>query len=47
MNKRPFGIAVAQLGPIQPKDTRTQAVKRLLELMKEAASRGARLVVFP
>lgn len=47
MNKRPFGLAVAQLGPIQPQDTRAQAVKRLLELMKEAASRGARLVVFP
>lgn len=47
MTKRPFGLAVAQLGPIQPQDTRKQAVERLLALMKEAASRGAKLVVFP
>lgn len=47
MTKRPFGLAVAQLGPIQPQDTRKQAVNRLLELMKEAALRGAKLVVFP
>jgi hypothetical protein len=47
MSKRPFGLAVAQLGPIQPQDTRAQAVSRLVELMKEAASRGAKMVVFP
>ena len=47
MKQRPFGIAVAQLGPIQPNDSRTQTVARLLELMKEAASRKADLVVFP
>ena len=47
MSKRPYGIAVAQLGPIQPQDTRAQCVARLLEMMREAASRGAKLVVFP
>lgn len=47
MSKRTFGLAVAQLGPIQPSDTRKQAVARLLEMMKEAAGRGAKMVVFP
>lgn len=47
MSKRSYGIAVAQLGPIQPQDTRAQCVARLLEMMREAASRGAKLVVFP
>jgi len=47
MKQRPFGIAVAQLGPIQPTDSRTQTVARLLELMKEAAGRKADMVVFP
>jgi predicted amidohydrolase len=47
MKQRPFGIAVAQLGPIQPTDSRTHTVARLLELLKEAASRKADMVVFP
>ncbi|AWB33892.1 N-carbamoyl-D-amino-acid hydrolase [Orrella marina] len=47
MMKRPFGIAVAQLGPIQPSDSRASAVARLVEMMREAASLGARMVVFP
>jgi N-carbamoyl-D-amino-acid hydrolase len=47
MKQRPFGIAVAQLGPIQPTDSRAQTVARLLELLKEAAGRKADLVVFP
>lgn len=47
MNKRPFGIAVAQLGPIQPSDSRASAVQRLLDMMRQAASMGARMVVFP
>jgi hypothetical protein len=34
MSKRPFGLAVAQLGPIQPTDNRKHAVSRLLEMMK-------------
>ena len=47
MSKRTFGLAVAQLGPIQPSETRKHAVARLLEMMKEAAGRGAKMVVFP
>jgi len=47
VTQRSFPLAVAQLGPIQPQDTRAQAVARLLEMMKEAAARGAKLVVFP
>ncbi|WP_459614834.1 N-carbamoyl-D-amino-acid hydrolase [Bordetella sp. 2513F-2] len=45
--KRPFGLAVAQMGPVQPQDTRPQVVARLVEMMREAKARGARLVVFP
>jgi predicted amidohydrolase len=47
MNKRPFGLAVAQMGPIQPDDSRAGVIARLLDMMREAHSRGARLVVFP
>jgi predicted amidohydrolase len=45
--KRPFGLAVAQMGPVQPQDTRKQVVARLLDMLREAKSRGARFVVFP
>ncbi len=47
MIRRPFGLAVAQMGPVHRADSRASAVARLLALMTEAASRGARLVVFP
>jgi predicted amidohydrolase len=45
--KRPFPLAVAQLGPIHLADTREAVVRRLLEMLREAASRGAAFVVFP
>lgn len=45
--KRPYGIAVAQLGPIHLADSRAAVVKRLIELLREAKSRGAKFVVFP
>ena len=45
--QRPFGLAVAQMGPVQPNDSRKQVVARLLEMLREAKSRGARMVVFP
>jgi predicted amidohydrolase len=45
--KRPYGIAVAQLGPIHLTDSRASVVKRLIELLREAKSRGAKFVVFP
>ncbi len=47
MKKRPFGLAVAQLGPIDKEESRASAVQRLHEMMREAASRGADMVVFP
>jgi predicted amidohydrolase len=40
-------MAVAQLGAIHLADTRETVVKRLTALMREAAGRGARYVVFP
>ncbi len=45
--KRPFPLAVAQLGPIHLADSREAVVKRLLELLHEAHARSAKFVVFP
>ena len=45
--KRPFPMAVAQLGPIHLADTREAVVGRLLELLREAHARSAKFVVFP
>ena len=42
-----FSLAVAQMGPVNRADSRERAVGRLLEMMREAASRGARFIVFP
>jgi predicted amidohydrolase len=40
-------LAGAQLGPIARLDSRQAVVARLIELMREAKSRGAELVVYP
>ena len=40
-------IGAAQLGPIQRTESRTQAVERLLDLMRQASRHGCELVVFP
>jgi len=40
-------VGAAQMGPIQRDHSRTDAVARLLDLMREAASRRCDLVVFP
>ena len=45
--RRRLTIAAAQLGPIGLDDSRESAVARLVELLREAAGRGARFVVFP
>ena len=45
--KRPFPLAVAQLGPIHLADSREAVVKRLLDLLHEAHARSAKFVVFP
>ena len=42
-----LGLAVAQLGPIHLNDSRQAVVNRLIDLLREAAGRGARLIVFP
>jgi len=39
-------IAAAQSGPVQLAESKTQAVSRLVEMMKEAAAKGCDLVVF-
>ena len=40
-------VAAAQLGPVQRTDDRKSVVARLLELLREAHSKKAKLVVFP
>ncbi|MCY4626509.1 MAG: N-carbamoyl-D-amino-acid hydrolase [Acidobacteria bacterium] len=40
-------VAAAQVGGIQPDETRAQVVERLLALMERAAGAGCGLVVFP
>lgn len=40
-------VAGAQMGPVARNARRSDTVVRLMEMMREAAARGARLVVFP
>jgi N-carbamoyl-D-amino-acid hydrolase len=40
-------VAAAQLGPIEREESKTSVVKRMLDMMRHAHSRGARLVVYP
>lgn len=44
---RTFVMAVAQVGGIQPEESRSQVVARLLQLLEDAVRRGAGFVVFP
>lgn len=44
---RTFGLAVAQVGGIQPGETRAEVVIRLVRLLDEAVAAGAKFVVFP
>ena len=44
---RHLKIAACQLGPVHLADTRETVVKRLVALMREAHSQGARFIVFP
>ncbi|NJM81570.1 MAG: N-carbamoyl-D-amino-acid hydrolase [Tabrizicola sp.] len=39
--------ACAQMGPIAKSERRSDCIRRLVEMMREAKSRGCRLVVFP
>jgi predicted amidohydrolase len=40
-------VAGAQTGPVARDETRAQVVRRLIDLMRQAHARGARVVVFP
>ena len=44
---RNLNVAAAQLGPIQKTDDRKSVVSRLIDLLREAHSKKAELVVFP
>ena len=44
---RNINVAAAQLGPIQKNDDRKSVVTRLIDLLREAHSKKAELVVFP
>lgn len=44
---RNMGLAVAQMGPVHLADSRAVVVRRLVEMLREAKSRQADLVVFP
>ncbi|HEY5636172.1 MAG TPA: N-carbamoyl-D-amino-acid hydrolase [Burkholderiales bacterium] len=44
---RHLKIAAAQLGPLHRSDTRADATRRLLALLREAHAMGAKFVVFP
>jgi len=44
---RKLGLAVAQLGGIQPSESRSDVVRRLEAQMREARARGASFVVYP
>ncbi|NBY44830.1 MAG: N-carbamoyl-D-amino-acid hydrolase, partial [Acidimicrobiia bacterium] len=44
---RNLNVAAAQLGPIQKTDDRKSVVSRLIDLLREADSKKAELVVFP
>ena len=44
---RRLKVSAAQLGPIHRADSRKSVVNRLVEMLKEADSRGSKFVVFP
>jgi predicted amidohydrolase len=44
---RMLNVAAAQMGPVTKSETRTQVVRRLVELLRQAKASGAGLVVFP
>lgn len=45
--ERMINLAVAQMGPVSISDDKERVVRRLIEMMKEAKSRGCELVVYP
>lgn len=47
MDQRESIIGVAQVGGIQPDESRSSVVRRLIALLEQAADRGCKLLVFP
>jgi N-carbamoyl-D-amino-acid hydrolase len=47
MAGRKIMVGAAQMGPIQKSEPRVRAVARMVELLRQAAARGCRFVVFP
>jgi len=47
MGTRRLAVGAAQMGPIARAETRRQVVRRQIELLRQAKSRGCDLVVFP
>ena len=46
-NRSKYIAAAAQLGPINPADSKESVVSRMLNLLFKAKAHGAKLVVFP
>ncbi len=44
---RIINVGAAQMGPIAPNESRASAVNRMMDLLRQAKSRGCDLVVFP
>ena len=44
---RELVVAAAQMGPVARAETRADVVERLIAMLRDAAARGAQLVVFP
>ena len=44
---RIINLGAAQMGPIAPDESRESCVSRMVDLIKQASSRGCSFVVFP
>ncbi len=44
---RKYIVSSAQMGPIDRQETRQSCVRRMMEMMQEAAAKGSRFIVFP
>ena len=44
---RVIRVAAVQMGPVDPSESRAAVVRRLTDLLRDGAARGAELVVFP
>ena len=46
-NKAEYIAAAAQLGPVNPEDSKESVISRMFDLLVEATANGAALIVFP